>query len=369
MQRTMTPLRFLLLAVLLSTAVPARADLLVGVAGPMSGAFAPIGGEIEAGVRAAVAAVNARGGVLGEALAVETVDDKCDPQVGAAVANQLVGKGAVLVVGHACTAAALPAARVYAENGMVVVSPAATNPRFTDERVGPAVFRMAPRNDGQPRAIAAHLLAAFGGGRVAFVHDGGAYGQGLAEAARQAFEAGGGTAVLTEGFTPGEQSQNALVGKLQDAGADAVVIGALQADAAVVAAEMRERGLDAAIIGGEALGLEEFRDLAGPAAEGVTFAVPRDWSAEPQAQAAVAALAAVSATPHGATLPAYAAVQAWARAAQAAGTVDGPAVAERMTADQVDTVIGPVSFDDKGDLTGAGWRMMRWQDGRPVPVE
>lgn len=68
--------------------------------------------------------------------------------------DRFAGKGARLVVGHAETAAALPAARVRAENGMVLIAPAATDPWRTGERVGPGGFHAAVRSDGRPPAKA-----------------------------------------------------------------------------------------------------------------------------------------------------------------------------------------------------------------------
>ncbi len=155
----MKPFRILVLLVSTLAAAPAGAAVLVGIAGPMSGSFAPVGLEIRAGVEAAVADLNAAGGIGGEKLRTVVVDDKCDAETGAAVANQLVGKGVAVVVGHACTGAGLAAARVYAEHGIVLISPAATNPRFTDERIGPGVFRMVSRSDLQAQAVADRLLS------------------------------------------------------------------------------------------------------------------------------------------------------------------------------------------------------------------
>lgn len=354
---------------LLGVSAEARADVVIGVAGPMSGAFAPVGEAMRVGVEAAVQRLNDAGGIAGERIVVEVLDDKCEGETGAAVANQFVGRGAVLVVGHACTAAALPAAEVYAENEVVMISPAASNPRFTDERVGPGIFRMAARSDQQPMAIAAYLTERFGDRRVAFVHDGSVYGQGLVDAARQAFEGSGGSAVMTESFTPGERSQNALIGQIQDAAVSAVVVGGLQADTALIASELRRRGLDAAVIGGEALALDEFRDLAGEAGEGVAFAIPRDWREVPDAASIVGAFRQDGLEPTGPVLPAYAAVQAYAQAVEAAGGLAFGPVVEALSSQGFDTVVGPVSFDEKGDLEAAGYEIHRWQEGEPVPIE
>lgn len=354
---------WLLAAGLLLTAhSPARAEVLVGVAGPMSGSFADVGRDIEAGALLAIAAVNAAGGLDGETLKAVVVDDRCDPTTGAAVANQLIGKGVRFVVGHACTAAGLPAARVYAEHGVLFVATAATNPRLTDEGVGPGVLRLAIRSDRQGRAISDYLARHLPKARVAFVHDGGVYGQGLVEAAAAGFGAAGGTVALSEAFTPGEKSQNNLVGHIQDAAVSAVVLGALQADAAVIASAMRARGLKAAIVGDEALGLEEFRALAGPAAEGVVFMLPDVDRSQPQAVDLLMALEERGLMPTDALMTSYAAVEV--AAAGLAGGADAATAGGRLRAGARATVIGPVGFDARGDWAEGRYAAHVWHGDR-----
>lgn len=347
---------------------PAAADVVIGVAGPMSGAFAPVGAEMEAGVRVMADRLNGAGGLDGETVVVEAVDDECNAAAGEAVANQLVGRGAALVVGHACTAAALPAARVYDRAGIVFITPAATNPRLTDETVGPGVFRLAPRSDAQSLLLGRHLADRYPGGRVAFVHDGSVYGQAFAEGVRAAFEAEGESGVATLAFTPGERSQNALVGQIQDAIVSAVVIGGLHADAAVIAGEMRARGLDAAIFGSEALGLDEFRDLAGAAAEGVVFTLPSDPSAASAAAVTVAALREAAVEPTAIAVRAAAAVEVYAAARVEAGTDAFRDIASAISAGRFETSAGEIGFDRKGDTTAPGWSLAVWRDGAPVPL-
>ncbi|WP_237153554.1 branched-chain amino acid ABC transporter substrate-binding protein [Oryzibacter oryziterrae] len=351
---------------LLGTPVLA-APFLVGVTGPMSGSFADIGKGIEAGVKMAADAANAAGGVGGDKIAVVTADDKCDADTGTAVANQLVGKGVKVVIGHACTSAALAAAKVYAANGVLYLSPAATNPRLTDEGIGAGVFRLAVRSDLEAKALSDYLLAHFKDKRVAFVHDGSIYGQGLVEAVAKSFGDAGGSVAMTEAFTPGEKSQNSLVGKIQDAAVSAVVLGALQSDAAVISTALRGRGLDAAIIGDEALGLEDYVNLAGDAAEGTVFMLPdvgRDGAAavdleitlqEKQRQATDTLFAS------------YAALQAAVTAFD--GASDAADAAARLHANGADSVLGPLTFDAKGDWTGARYAPYVWKNGVAQKLE
>jgi branched-chain amino acid transport system substrate-binding protein len=106
----------------------ARADVTIAVAGPMSGPFQMLGQEMRMGAFQAVADINRSGGVNGEMLRLEVMDDMCDARAADAVANQLAGRGALLVVGHVCLGASLAAASVYAKNRIVEISPATTFP-------------------------------------------------------------------------------------------------------------------------------------------------------------------------------------------------------------------------------------------------
>ena len=342
----------------------ARADVVIGIAGPMGGSFADVGRDIKAGVEIAVATANARGGIGGEKIRTVTVDDKCEAETSAAVANQLIGKGVRAVIGHACTAAALPAARVYAEGGVLFLSPAATNPRLTDEKAG--AFRLAIRSDREASAIADYLSARFKGKRVAFVHDGGVYGQGLVEQAAKLFADDGGAVAMTESFTPGEKSQNNLIGKIQDAAVSAVVLGALQADAAVIASEMRARGLDAALIGNEALALSEFKALAADAAEGTVFFLPLVDKSRPEAVNLILSLEERQLMPTDIIFTAHAAAEA-AIAALGKGS-DLADEAAFLRKPGVSTVLGKVTFDGKGDWSGATYAPQVWHGDAFAPL-
>lgn len=345
----------------------ARADVLVGVAGPLNGSFANVGRDIGAGADIAIAAINARGGLDGQKLKAVVVDDKCEAETATAVANQLVGKGVRFVIGHPCTAAALPAAHVYADHGVLFIDVGATNPRLTDETVGPSVLRLAIRSDLQGKAIGDYLTGHFAGKRVAFVHDGSVYGQGLVEAAAKRFSEAGGTVATTETFTPGERSQNKLVGRIQDAAVSAVVMGALQADGAVIALALKARGLDVAVVGGEALGLEEFRALAGPAAETVVFMQPRVDGSRAEAVDLLMNLEDRNLQPTTTILTAHAAVEAAVEGLK--GGASASDAGQRLRAGTVSTVIGPVGFDAKGDWTDAAYAPCVWRGDsiKPAP--
>jgi branched-chain amino acid transport system substrate-binding protein len=168
--------------VLLATALgwPAQADVLIGMAGPITGKEAWYGEQMERGAAAAVADLNAKGGVLGQELRLITADDFCDPEQAVAAARKLVSDGAVLVVGHFCSGASIPGSEVYAAAGVLQISPASTNPMLTE--LGRAnVFRIQNRDDGVGTVIGNYLADHWPEQKIAILHDNTTFGKGIAE--------------------------------------------------------------------------------------------------------------------------------------------------------------------------------------------
>jgi branched-chain amino acid transport system substrate-binding protein len=99
---------------------PARAEILIGLAGPLTGTNAWVGEQIERGAALAVADLNAAGGVLGQQVELIAVDDFCDPEQAVAAASKLVSDGAIFVVGTA----SIPALEIYQTAGVAVLSTA-----------------------------------------------------------------------------------------------------------------------------------------------------------------------------------------------------------------------------------------------------
>jgi branched-chain amino acid transport system substrate-binding protein len=162
----------------------ARAEVLIGLAAPLTGPLAWLGEQHQRPVEMAVAEINAAGGLLGQPLAIVTADDFCDGEQAVAAADKLAAAGVAVVIGHGCSGAAIPASAVYEAAGMVMISHAATNPKLTAQGFH-HIFRMVAQDTLQGEMAAAYLAAHHGGRPIAILHDGQGYGQGLAEMTRQ----------------------------------------------------------------------------------------------------------------------------------------------------------------------------------------
>src|SRR3984957_7677287 len=146
-------------------AAPALADdLTIAVAGPMTGPVASIGEQMKRGAEAAAAAINEAGGVNGRKIKIVIEDDACDPKQAVAVANLVVGQEIKYVDGHACSGSSIPASDVYAENNVLMMSPASSNPALT-EKGHATIMRLYPRDDRQGDFIAPWIADKYKGKR------------------------------------------------------------------------------------------------------------------------------------------------------------------------------------------------------------
>src|SRR6476660_8108172 len=144
-------------------------DITVGVAGPMTGQYASFGTQLKNGAEAAVADINAAGGVMGKKLKLEVGDDACDPKQAVAVANDMVKKKIVFMAGHFCSGSSIPASAVYAEEGILQITPASTNISFTDDPAAKGVktiMRTCGRDDRQGIFAGSWLAKNYAGKKV-----------------------------------------------------------------------------------------------------------------------------------------------------------------------------------------------------------
>ena len=349
------------------TAASAHAEIKIATAGPMTGQYASFGEQMQKGAQAAVRDINAAGGVLGQQLVLSVGDDRCDPKEAVAVANKFVNDGIKFVAGHFCSGSSIPASAVYNEEGILQMSPASTNPKFTEQGFK-NVFRTCGRDDQQGDFAGAWLTKHYKGKKVAFAHDKQAYSKGLADLTLAAFEKGGGKAALVETVNPGERDYSAFVTKLKAANIDALYYGGYHTELGLIARQMREQGLNAQILSGDALNTQEFWSITGDAGEGLLFTFAPDPRAKPEAKAIVDRFKAEGYDPEGYTLYTYAAIQIWAEAVKKAGSLDIEKVQNALHSGEFSSVIGPLSFDKQGDRTTADYTWYEWTKGTYVEV-
>src|SRR5271168_3510862 len=341
----------------------AQADMTIGVAGPITGANASFGAQLTQGVNQAAEDFNKAGGILGQKIVIEQGDDVSDPKQGVSVANKFVGDGVHFVVGHFNSGVTIPASEVYADNGVLMITPSATNPKVTERKLWD-VFRTCGRDDQQGRLWADLALGKLRDAKIAIVHDKTTYGQGLADAAKGFMNAGGKKEVLYEGVNAGEKDYSAIVSKIKASGAEYMMWGGLHTEGGLIVRQMRDQGIKTVMISGDGITDTEFASVGGPGVEGTLMSFGPEPRNNPNAKGIVAEFAAKGFDPQGYTLYSYAAMQIVKQAAEKANSLDPKKLAEVMHSGiSFKTVIGDIAYDKKGDRTTVDYVWYVWQKG------
>lgn len=363
---TLSRLAIALAFTLLLPAAAARADIVIGVAGPFSGPNGPLGEQLKRGVQVAVDHINATGGVRGERLAIEFADDGCDPRKAVEVATAFVSLGVKFVAGHYCSGASIPASKVYAEAGIVQISPASTHPKLTDEG-GWNVFRICPRDDAQGTVAANRVLADFPGRKIAILHDRSPAAVALTDRFRERLAADGVAPAVDGPFKPGLKDYGDLALRLRDAGTEVVYIGGSYVETGLIIRALRDVGSNARLISSDAIVTEDFWKQARQAGEGALMTFPFDPQNFEAARPALERFRAADVSAEGYALYAHSAVEAWVSAALATGSTDSARIAAWLRAgNRVRTATGEIAFDARGDLREPHFAWFRWDGGSYV---
>jgi branched-chain amino acid transport system substrate-binding protein len=346
----------------------AIAEVKIGFANSLTGPFAESGERSRIAVEMAVEDLNARGGVLGEKVSVVIEDDACGLQPAVDAARALVEAGVAVVMGHACSHSSLLAAGIYETADVIMMTPFSTHPRLTEEG-RENVFRLIGRDDDQGKLAGDFLADRYANSRIAIVHDGSTYGEGLAREARKQLHARGKTEVIYALYTPHASDYADLLGRLRQAQIDVLYVGGYGPDAALILRTARELGDDLQLIGGDGLSMDGFWSIAGDLGERTIFSDRPEVRGRPDAAALIPRFQNRGLGSRMGGLEAYATIQVWAQAVERAGTFESAAVERMLRRGRFETVVGRVTFDGKGDLERAVWQWKAWTSGDYVPLD
>jgi branched-chain amino acid transport system substrate-binding protein len=350
----------------MATAAHAQ-DVVVGMAGPITGSEAIFGEQMVKGAQMAVADINAAGGLLGKKLKLETGDDQCEPKQALPVANSFVQKKAVFVAGHYCSGVSIPASSVYAENNIMQITPASTNPKLTDDAGKKGIKTLARtcgRDDIQGVIAGKWIAQKFKGKKMAVLHDKTPYGQGIADEVKKSYNAAGEKEALYDSFQKGDKDFTALISKMKSMNLDVVYVGSYHTEVGLMVKQAREQGFKAQFISEDALVTDEFWKISGPAGEGLLMTFAPDPMASPAAKAVVDRFAKAGYKPEGYTLYTYAAFQVYAEAVKKANSFDAKKVAVQIHGKTFETVLGKLIYDNKGDVSNSNYVWYVWKDGK-----
>jgi branched-chain amino acid transport system substrate-binding protein len=339
----------------------AWADILIGVAGPLTGPNAAFGAQLQKGAEAAAADINAAGGINGEMIKLTFGDDVSDPKQGVSIANKFVADGVKFVVGHFNSGVSIPASLVYAENGVLQISPASTNGVYTSRGLW-NVLRTCGNDNYQGAAAGGYIAANFKDAKVAILHDKTTYGQGLSDETKKAVNAAGVTEAMYDGVNVGDKDFSALITKMKDAGVSFVYFGGLHTEFGLLKRQAADAGLNATFMSGDGIVSNELSAIAGPAVEGTLMTFAPDPRNSVDGKAVVEKFRAGGFEPEGYTLYSYAAVQMIkAGIEKSAGTDTQKVAASLKSGEALPSVLGSLVFDANGDIKDQKYDIYTWK--------
>ena len=361
----------LAVAALALAATPAFAQIKIASVGPMTGQYAAFGEQLRKGAEMAVAELNAAGGVNGQKVELQIGDDACDPKQATAVANKMVSDKVVFVAGHYCSGSSIPASDIYKEAKILQITPASTNIRLTDEaftKGNTTVFRTCGRDDVQGATVGAYLLKKYKDKKVAILHDKSPYGKGVADETKKALNKGGLREAMYESYNDTDKDFTALINKMKQGKIDIIVLGGYHTAGALLIKQSREQGFGAQMVGFDALEDAEFAKLGGAATNGVLMSFPPKAEDDPKNAALVKKFRDAKYEPAGYTLFTYAAVKVWADAAKKANSLEAAKVAAALRQGTYASAVGPLTYDQKGDIKDPVYDIYVWKDGKSSPT-
>ncbi len=334
---------------------PQETIVKIGVAAPLTGPQAHIGIDIKNGVQLAVDDANAAGLTIdGKKIKLQLVaeDDEANPTKAATVAQKLVDAKVVAVVGHFNSGASIPASKVYSDAGIPQISPSSTNPKYTQQGFK-TTFRVVANDDQQGPVGGKFALEKLKAKNIAVIDDATAYGQGLADTFEATVKAGGAKVLAREHTTDKDTDFKAILTKIKGKKPDLIFFGGIDPQAGPMVKQMGELGIKAKFMGGDGMQTPNFIKLAGDtAAEGAMASMPglpkdqmpggakflEKFKAKFNADVELFA-------PMG-----YDAVFVFIEAMKRAKSADPAKFLPEVGKTDYKGVIGPIAFDDKGDL-------------------
>src|SRR2546422_9147031 len=257
MIRNPVHLTLAVLAVLALVALPAASNpeaqgskgtIKIATQSPLSGGQAALGEGIKLGAQLAIEKFRGNLAKMGYKVELVPFDDQAKPDVGVANAKNIIAdKDILAVIGHLTSGVAIPSSEVYKEVGVVMISPANTNPVVTD-RGYPNISRVCGRDDVQGVVGSEFAHGTMKVKSAAIVHDKTQYGQSIAEFFKADAEKKGIKVVAFEG-TEEKSNFDAILTPIKAKNPDVIYFGGIYDQAAPFFKQAREKGIKAKFMG------------------------------------------------------------------------------------------------------------------------
>lgn len=361
-----TVIMALLTAVILmfGSGIAGAKTLKLGTMGPLTGPYAADGNDIKNGAQTAVDVFKAQGGIPGfDDIELLPQDTACDPRQAVASANKLINEEVDGVVGSYCSSATLPASEVLDEESIVMITPASTNEQVTSRGL-PYMFRMCGRDDDQSTIAIEFMQKMLKSKSIYIVDDKTAYSQGLADNVEKLAEKAGLKVLGHEHVNQGDKDFSAILTKVKSTNPDVYYMSMQNsATGALMLIQAKRMGIDADVVGQDAVYHPQLIEIAKDAANGVylTFGYIDDNA--PAYKEFLAKYEPKFGAPGAYSGYAYDSAMAYLKAVKAAGSADPAKVKAELMKLDYDGATKHIKFKPNGD-SGSNYIIRKVQDGK-----
>lgn len=327
-----------------------KESLKLGMVGPLTGNTATYGTSVKNGVEIAVDEFNNNGGYNGQNVELVAEDSRGDQTEASNATRKLIEQDKVFaIVGAVLSSETLTAAPIANDAGIPMISPSATAPGVPE--VGPYIFRNCIADNVQAVQMAEYAAKELGLKRFAVMYTNNDYGLALKNAFTDTAKTLG-EVVGVEAYMDGDNDFRAQLSKLKQQNPDALYIGGYYTEAAKIAQQAKQQGLDnVVLLGGDGFYSPQLVELGGDAVEGAVFTAGffSGDPAEPVQKFVSAYKAKFNAEPDMFAAQAYDAANIVLNALKKADP-DSKAIREEMAATKdFPGITGVTSFDEQGD--------------------
>ena len=245
-------------------------EVVIGFSAALTGSVAVHGINIQRGAELALAdrpTVTVGGQTFNVRL--DAQDDLCSAEGGQAVANRFISDPSIVgVVGPMCSSGCRAAAPVFDSVGMAHISPSCTAADLTTS--GYTTFSRSIVSDAfQGVIMADYIFNQLGITRIATIHDGSPYGEGLVAVLTDRFLSLGGEVVASDAINTDDTDFRGLLEDIAQDDPELIYFGGFNEEGALLAQQRGDAGLeDVIFMGADGIRSTEYIQLAGAAAEG-----------------------------------------------------------------------------------------------------
>lgn len=350
----------------------------IGEINPWTGLLAAQGTAVHQGITVAVDEVNARGGIRGRPIQLLSRDDEGKPERAIASAEELIARHQVLaLVGGYVDSLVGPIGEVAERGRVPYVATASLDERLTQR--GARYFFRVSSLESYVRVTTGIVREVFQAKNVAILYSSTPGASQLARRQREILERAGIKVSVFESFSPGLSDFTPFLARVRDQGAEVILSDTFFSDHLVLVRQMAQYGFHVhAFLGAFGMEFPQVMTELGAASEGLYGTT--SWQPgvnlgrhEGASRAFIEAFQKrFGQPPVPLTMHGYAAARALLSAMEAVVAHGAPltreAVREALSQVDVDTPMGRIKFDAKGNPLYYDRVVIQIQGGRHVVV-